>query len=245
MTEREKSTLYPGITWNACLEFLELIDSMKLKSVSLTILAQELGLKSTNTKSFTKKISAAKQYGLIESDHGAVKITSTGRRILNPTTTNTYPIKHACFAIPPLHNKLIAEFDGKALPRLDLFENLLMESYGITKSAKKNAAECFMESAKQLGVIKGGILCYKDADNAESSISPFAQDTDVPDMPGKDDTDFKSDIVNNSDCITQNIPISSGGSVQFSIPIDATEDDLLLVRDIFDVLLKRRFKVNL
>ena len=48
-----------------------------------------------------------------------------------------------------------------------------------------------------------------------------------------------------SDFITQAIPFESGKIARFIIPVDATEDDLLLLRDIFDVLLRRKFKIDI
>ena len=41
------------------------------------------------------------------------------------------------------------------------------------------------------------------------------------------------------------IPFTSGKIARFIIPVDATEDDLLLLHDMFDVLLKRKFKLDI
>ena len=48
-----------------------------------------------------------------------------------------------------------------------------------------------------------------------------------------------------ADYISQSIPFESGKIAKFIIPIDATEDDLLLLHDMFDVLLKRKFKIDI
>ena len=48
-----------------------------------------------------------------------------------------------------------------------------------------------------------------------------------------------------ADYITQAIPFTSGKIARFIIPVDATEDDLLLLHDMFDVLLKRKFKLDI
>ena len=66
----------------------------------------------------------------------------------------------------------------------------------------------------------------------QSSVSPLSGQT-------------LSDSSNNeSDFITQAIPCESGKIARFIIPVDATEDDLLLLRDMFDVLLRRKFKID-
>ena len=43
----------------------------------------------------------------------------------------------------------------------------------------------------------------------------------------------------------QLIPIESGKIAKIIIPVDSTEDDLLMIRDMLDVILKRKFKIEL
>ena len=50
-------------------------------------------------------------------------------------------------------------------------------------------------------------------------------------------------VPDEADYITQSIPFASGKIARFIIPVDATEDDLLLLHDMLDVLLKRKFKL--
>ena len=42
---------------------------------------------------------------------------------------------------------------------------------------------------------------------------------------------------------SQTIPFESEKVARFSIPVDATQDDLLLLHDMFDVILKSKFEV--
>jgi hypothetical protein len=44
---------------------------------------------------------------------------------------------------------------------------------------------------------------------------------------------------------TQLIPIESGKIAKIIIPVNSTEDDLLMIRDMLDVILKRKFKIEL
>lgn len=130
-------------------------------------------MSSVTTKSFTGKISTSKQFGLITTSCSTIQLTDTCKRLLYPTGNDIYSIKHACFSQPPLYNKLIAIYDGKALPSEEILSNILMTEHRIAKAVKNNAAKCFLESAGELGLIKGGILCYAESEknfNTENSI---------------------------------------------------------------------------
>lgn len=245
MAEREKSALYPNATWNDCFEFVQIIDSFRLKAVAYTEVAKKLGLNSVSTKSFTGKISTSKQFGLITTSSGTIQLTDTCRRLLYPTGSDTYSIKHACFAQPPLYNKLIAIYDGKALPSAEILGNILMSEHKIAKAVKDNAAKCFLESAEELGLIKGGILCYADSEATPSAPAISEQeDSSSNDSPNFVPMDTVKSSSVESEYITQSIPTQSGKVAKIIIPIDAQEDDLYMIKDMLDIILKRKFKLS-
>ena len=166
MAEREKSALYPGATWAECIELIKKISSFNLKAVSYQELAKKYGLSSTTTKSFTAKIGAAKQFGLVTTAQGnTIQLTDASKKLLYPTGESVRGVELTCFAQAPLYSKLISKYDGMALPAQELLANILMNEYRITRSVKDSAAKCFLESAEQLELIKGGILCYTDAES--------------------------------------------------------------------------------
>lgn len=258
MAVREKSALYPNATWYDCMDFVRTISAFGLKSVSYGEVAKKYGLNSTTTKSFTSRISSSKQFGLIVTSGGnTIQLTETGRRLAFPTGEDLRPIELACFNMPPLYSKLIAAYDGKAIPSMENLANILMNSHRIQPSVKDVAAKLFIESATQLDLIKGGVLCYSDAAERPQDQAPLTENQ----MPGVDElpqasptptelssptTPMLSASVNDdADYITQSIPFESGKIARFIIPIDANEDDLLLLRDMFDVLLKRKFKIQI
>ena len=256
MAEREKSALYPGVTWNECVDLIKKIDSFKLSAVSYQALAEKYGLNSTTTKSFTSRIGAAKQFGLITTTQGStVQLTEVSKRILYPTGDQIRDVELSCFAQPPLYAKLISKYDGVALPSVTILANILMNDYRITRAVKDTAAKCFIESADQLGILKGGVLCYSEAENnmrhlesAEKAdpVQEIEYEQSTPESPQFPPTvaapiAFQAE----SDFISQSIPFESGRIAKFIIPVDATEDDLLLLRDMFDVLLKRKFKISI
>lgn len=244
MAEREKSALYPNMTWEECLEFVNIVDSFKLKAVSYSEVAKKLGLSSTQTKSFTAKISSSKQFGLITTSNNTIQLTETCKRILYPTGGDVYLVKHACFALPPLYNKLIALYDGKALPNITILGNILMTDHKIAKAVKDTAAKCFLQSAEQLNLIQGGILCYSQSDQYEENcVEDIPKDEESKDV-AHTDVHTVQPIGNESDYITQSIPTQSGKIAKIIIPIDAAPDDLYMIKDMLDIVLKRKFKLS-
>ena len=156
--------------------------------------------------------------------------------------------------MPPLYTKLIATYDGKAIPNKDLLANILMNDHKIQKSVKDQAAQLFIESAEQLGLIKGGILRYSDAENEPEEPAVKQSITEEADVsaqvvasptPSSVAQVVQVPIPGEADYITQAIPFASGKIARFIIPVDATEDDLLLLHDMLDVLLKRKFKLDI
>jgi len=230
------------------MEFVNTISSFNLKAVSYSEAAKKYGLNNPTAKSFTAKISSCKQFGLITTAGGStIQLTDTCKRLLYPTGEDIISVARACFSMPPLYTKLVAAYDGKALPSQDLLSNILMRDHKIQKSVKDVAARVFLESAEQLGIVKGGILCYSE--NEETSPSSSFTDDKIPGARAA--VSQLSEVLqpftgtipsNEADYITQVIPFESGKVARFSIPIDATQDDLLLLRDMFEVILKRKFK---
>lgn len=246
MGEREKSALYPNATWDDCMDFIKTIDSFKLKSVAYVEVAKKMGLSSIATKSFTSKISTSKQFGLITTSSGTIQLTDTCKRILYPTNGDTYSIKHTCFGQPPLYNKLIAIYDGKALPSVEILGNILMTEHKIAKAVKDNAAKCFLQSAEELDLIKGGILCYADSESSSTNDTQAITQKDLCEDTIKtvSQTDNMQNVSNEAEYITQSIPTQSGKVAKIIIPIDAEEDDLYMIKDMLDIILKRKFKLS-
>lgn len=225
---REKSALYPAVTLEDCLEFIRKIDSIGGESVSYASIISLMGLKNPTTRSFLSRISASKQYGLILTGNSKAQLTDVGRRILRSADEEqTKNLLVDAFINPPLYQKLVERFFGKALPPKNQLANLLMNEYRIIRQVKDLAADCFYKSAQFLGLITDGVLyaeayeklyaceqsAYQEQKNTVSSIEetlPYrkAQESDHG-------TGYYFEI-----------PTLSKNTAKIFIPADVTQKDL-------------------
>lgn len=246
MNERKKSVLYPAITWSESVDFIRHIESLNLKVATYDQVAATYGLSAASAKSFTSKVSAAKQYGLIVTSSGStIRLTETARQILASSGAD-FSTALTCFSSPPLYARLLEDYDEKQIPSVGLLGDLLVEKFGIKTSAKEVAAKCFLTSAEQLNLIQDGVLKYTTCLSLSSTqficLSPHST------FATEDESDSSSTYSppkNDVEYITQAIPCTNGQDAVIRIPADATEEDLYLIRDILDVVLKRKFRLSL
>lgn len=250
MAEREKSAMYPGVTWNDCLDFIRVVDGFKTKAVSYSAVAEKYGLRSVTTKSFTSRIGTAKQFGLIMTNNMTIQLTDNAIKLLYPTDMSIKKVSLECFSQAPLYNKLINMYDGKAVPSETVLSNILMSDFRITKSAKDNAAQMFLASCEQLGIIEAGVLNFviEDGEKNNNTIEDkeilLNEERHQPLI--EECTGFENNVkVDLNEYIVQKYPVESGKVAQIIIPIDSTEDDLWAVRDMLDVIMRRKFKIQL
>ena len=246
MIDREKSVLYPGVAWSECMEFIKIVNNFDLKSVAYLEVAKKYGLKNHSTRSFTTRISASKQFGLITTNNSTIQLTDSALKILYPTNKNIRDVELECIRNPPLYERLINEYNEKALPDISILSNVLMNNYKITRNAKDIVAKVFLETCEQLDLIQGGVLCYKQEKTnihetteyeSEEILSDF-QTNSRPHIADQNEEDI-------NEYITQIYPVESGKAAKIVIPIDSTEDDLWAIRDMLDIIMKRKFKINL
>lgn len=164
VSKGEKSPLYPSVTIEECIEFIRLVDSLGGKVVSYDSVLDAMGLKSRSTKSFLFRVSTSKQYGFIETSRGStIQLTDLARHILYPVEEESAELLiRQSFKTPPMYSRLVERFEGKSVPQKVQLGNILMNEYRVVKSVKDNAAQCFIESAQYLGIIKNGVLCYEE-----------------------------------------------------------------------------------
>lgn len=250
MAAREKTTVHPSAAWSEAMDLLNKLVSLGERPSAVSILANAYGLKNPKTKSLQSKLTSARLFGLIAIKGGTVELTDEGRAIIHPTQDDTTALKLKQFAKPKLYAALLDAYDGRSLPRIDLFENVLVKEYGISEVSKKRAAQCFIASAEELGIMVNGVLSYKTAlsEAEEPSVAPS------PDQSSDDSTGISSSatfaepprIPSTSaepQAMCLSIPISQGnGLIEIKIPKEASLFDLHMAQGMFDVYLKSKEK---
>ena len=251
----KRSALYPPSTWDECVELIKKIEKYCGK-VGYDAVAQDFGLTNAATKSFTRRLSAAKQFGLILTAGKTLQNTDLARQYLYPTDELAQSrIKAECFQLPPLYSKLVERFNGKQLPSESMLSNILMRDYEIVKAVKDAAAKCFLKNAEQMGVAINGVLnCNITQEDvmATDSTSTFSEDVvavsqepEINTTPVPEAKENPKTQLPNKDFIEQSYETESGKLARIIIPKDATVDDLAAISDMLSILIKRRFKTEI
>jgi len=229
---REKSAQYPSYNLSSCIEFGRVVDRLGGKQVAEGSLLSELRLRSSNTKSYTGKLSSCKQFGLLDSKAGLLNITERTRLILYPTEeqreVQSRKLIIEAFRAPALYQKLIKRFDGKALPQPGTLANILMNEYKIAKAVMDRAADIFVSSAKFAGVLGDDNVLqvgqtYEaitgEALPVETAIHETAQGT--PAM---------------GQVHSLKVALSSGKSAAITVPSDISKTDIERLKKMLDLL---------
>lgn len=229
---REKSAQYPSYDLSACLELVGVVDKLGGKQVAEGSLLSELGLKSSNTKSYTGKLSSCKQFGLLDSKAGLLSITERARLILYPTEeqkdVQRRELTIEAFRSPTLYQKLIKKFDGRSLPKLDTLANILLSECRIAKAVKGNAAKAFVSSAKSAGVLgDDNVLQVGQTYEAITGEALSAE-------PGIPETGQKLPPMGQVHSLK--LVLSSGRSAAITVPDDITKTDVERLKQMLDLL---------
>ncbi len=158
--KRERSARYPGASLGEALEFAKAIDDHGLDGTSAEAIATSMGFESIKTRTFSSRLSAARQFGLLVLEGNVYRLTGLTKRILYPVDAGTLPSLYAeAFSSPALYSDLLERFQGRTLPPIESLANLLFHHHQITSSAKQGAAEAFVDSARFVGMLdQQGIL---------------------------------------------------------------------------------------
>jgi len=188
-----KSAMYPAFTLNEIIEtFIKKIDSLGGKKVKVETVASAFGV-SPSTKSFSKKLSAAKQYGLITLSKGLIELTDLANNILYPTSSSINELLIEAFSKPPIYEKLIDRFNGRILPNSIMLSNLLLDSeFSITKSVKDLVAEKFLENCKDLDLLNNGMFELNNKQDSELTINKDLGKINNSELDTLNNPDFKN-----------------------------------------------------
>lgn len=152
--KRERSTRYPGVALADALEFVRSVDARGLAGLPSAELAAALGVKNVRTNTFSARLSAARQFGLLKARDEGYAATPLALSILHPVNPAEVS-RHLRRALvePPLYASLAARYAGKVVPEAAILANVLLHHEGITASAKEAAAANFLDSAEFAGAL--------------------------------------------------------------------------------------------
>lgn len=152
--KRERSARYPGVALEDSLELAALVDRRGLDGLTAGDIATAMGYTNIKTNTFSSRLSAARQFGLLALKDDGYVLTPLARSILHPVDPNDLPrLRRLAMLEPPLYKELFERFGGKRVPEPAILANVLYHDYDIIASAKQVAAEAFLESARHVGLL--------------------------------------------------------------------------------------------
>ena len=165
--KRERSTRYPGVSLGESLKLCESMDELGLDGLSASAIASALGYKNIKTNTFSARLSAARQFGLLVLVDDGYALTQLARSILHPVDRAELPsLYRQAFHKPPLYGELADRLTGKRVPEAEILGNVLYHHHQIIATAKRQAAEAFLESARFAGIL-GSDQVFRDEGEAK------------------------------------------------------------------------------
>jgi len=152
--KRERSARYPGVPLAESVELCKFIDGHGLDGLTADDIAKALGYKNIKTNTFSARLSAARQFGLLALKDEGYGLTGLARSILHPVDPDDLPRLHRQALLePPLYAELASRMAEKRVPEPAILANVLYHSHQIIGSAKQGAADAFLESARYAGAL--------------------------------------------------------------------------------------------
>ncbi|WP_435019740.1 hypothetical protein TA3x_001454 [Tundrisphaera sp. TA3] len=157
--KRERSTRYPGVPLPESVELCKFIEGHGLDGLSATDIATALGYKNIKTNTFSARLSAARQFGLLVLKDEGYTLTTLARSILHPVDPGDMPRLHRqALLSPSLYKDLAERFADKRVPDPAILGNVLYHDYQIISSAKQSAAQAFLDSARFAGILGDDLI---------------------------------------------------------------------------------------
>lgn len=238
--ELRRSASYPGITVLKAYEFAAKINDQfsTVAEVKREEIATALGI---GAGSIVREIAACVQYGLLNKNtsEGKYKLSKRFEDIFRPESEKDKKLNLiAAFGSPNLFQELITKFDNNIIP--NELSNTLIKHHGITEAASKAAAETFLESGKEVGVISENRVLKYSITNSTVSKTQYAEILDSSpggvEMSEQNESQnswlpIKLDKKYNEGKKLINIPIhlTNSKAAVFCYPDDISENDVKIV----------------
>ena len=137
----------------------------------LDSLADALGHAGIKSGTFQMKVSAARMFGLLDTDRMEVNLTPLGQRIVQPHLHAQARVE--AFLAVPLYGKVFDEYRGKQLPPDQGLESRF-KNLGVPPKQVEKARQAFKRSAEQSGMLsasKDKLILPSSASNSFTSQS--------------------------------------------------------------------------
>lgn len=182
--KRERSTRYPGVPLAESVELCKFIEGRGLDGLTAGDVATALGYKNIKTNTFSARLSAARQFGLLLLKDEGYSLTTLARSILHPVDPDEVPrLYRQALLEPPLYADLAEQFAGKRVPEANILGNVLYHHYQIIASAKQAAAVAFLDSAKFSGAMAEDNVFRPQGPAAVAAPAPAPGPAAGPDSP--------------------------------------------------------------
>src|SRR3954469_23556531 len=128
--KRERSTRYPGVSLAESVKLAGSIDSLGLDGLTAPAIAAALGYKNIKTNTFSARLSAARQFGLLILVGDGYALTPLAREILHPVDPAALPrLYRQALLKPPLYAELAERLARKRVPDPEILGNVLYHSH--------------------------------------------------------------------------------------------------------------------
>lgn len=183
-SRRERSTRYPGVPLSDCVELAKFIESRGLDGLTAPDIASALGYKNIKTNTFSARLSAARQFGLLVLSNEGYSLTSLAKAILHPVDPSELPrLYRQAFHEPPIYADLVERLGDKRVPDVAILGNVLYHNHQIIASAKEGAAEAFIASARFAGVLGDDHVLRPQGQPATAPAAPPAAPVEPESRP--------------------------------------------------------------
>src|SRR3954465_8760811 len=116
-SKRERSTRYPGVNLAESLKLCESIEKLGGDGLTASDIATALGYKNIKTNTFSARLSAARQFGLLVLKDEGYSLTPLARSILHPVDPAELPrLYRQALLEPSLYADLAEQFGDKRVP---------------------------------------------------------------------------------------------------------------------------------
>lgn len=157
---RRRSARYPGATLAQVLDFIREIDTRRCDGKTAATIAAAMGHRSIRTHTFSARLSAARQFGLIWMRRGHYGLTERARGLLHPQAgDDKAALRRQAFLAPEMYAELAMSLAGKVLPDVEALAGRLEREHGVAPGARDRAATVFLASAQEAGLVhRDGVL---------------------------------------------------------------------------------------